>query len=91
MKRDKRIVVNAVRTIGSEAVPLLIPALANLDGEVRKAVAQALCKYPEMTPTLIPALQSALSTERDDEVRTAIQIAITDLIGKPTTSRADDL
>jgi hypothetical protein len=80
----ERVVVDAVRKIGSDAVPLLLPELSNPEAEVRKAVAEALGKYPGMTPTVLPALQSALSSERDGEVREAIQIAINDLSRKPS-------
>jgi hypothetical protein len=83
---NERIVVDAVRKIGSDAVPLLLPELTNPEAEVRQAVAEALCKYPGMTQTILPALQSALSTERDDEVRGVIQIAINDLTAKPATT-----
>jgi hypothetical protein len=82
---NERIVVDAVRKIGSDAVPFLLPELTNPEAEVRTAVAEALCKYPGMTQTILPALQSALSTERDGEVRGAIQIAINDLTAKPAT------
>jgi hypothetical protein len=87
----ERFVVNEVRKIGSDAVPLLLPELANQDADVRKAVAEALCKYPGMTQTLLPVLRSALNIERNSEVRDAIQIAINGLMGKPTTSGSDDL
>ncbi len=87
----ERIVVNEVRRIGSEAVPLLLPELANPEADVRRAVAEALRKYPGMTETLLPALRGALSAERDNEVRDAIQSAIGDLVGTPTTGGSKDV
>jgi hypothetical protein len=80
----ERFVVNEVRKIGSDAVPLLLPELASPEADVRRAVAEALCKYPGMTGALLPALRSALNTEEDRVVRHAIQSAIGDLVGKPT-------
>jgi hypothetical protein len=84
----ERVLVDAVRKIGSDAAPLLIPELTNPEADVRKAVAEALCQYPG-TQAILPALQSALRTERDAEVRDAIQIAINDLTGKPTAAGSD--
>jgi hypothetical protein len=84
----ERVLVDAVRKIGSDAAPLLIPELANPEADVRKAVAEALCRY-RGTQAILPALHSALSTERDAEVRDAIQIAINDLTGKPTAAGSD--
>jgi hypothetical protein len=85
----ERIVVDALRKVGVDAVPLLLPELSNPEADVRKAVAEALCKYPGMMPTVLPALQGALNSERDGEVRGAIQIAINDLSRKPTPAGSD--
>jgi len=85
----ERAVVDAVRKIGSPAVPLLLPELSNPEADVRKAVAEALGKYAGLTPTVLPALRSALGGERDGDVRGAIQNAINDLSGKPTPAGLD--
>jgi HEAT repeat protein len=67
-EREQWNIVNALQRIGSQAIPTLIKALNNEDGNVRANAASALRSMPAEASSAVPALIEALK-DADSKVR----------------------
>jgi hypothetical protein len=74
-KRERRI-VRAVRDAVADGLDLLLPYLSTGCSTTRLAVASALALYPVRAAAFLPALESALQVEEDEEVRAEIEKTI---------------
>lgn len=63
----------ASRRAVAQRLDLLYPYLRDPDSEVRRSVAAAVGRYPELTARLLPDLETALRDESDLDVRKALQ------------------
>jgi hypothetical protein len=75
LARERQIVAQ-VRERGARAVPLLLPYLRHEDAFVRSEMARTVAWYPEQAPTVVPALEQALSVEPDADVRDIMLAAL---------------
>ena len=64
--------VGSVRRAASPSLRRLLPFLGDDEADIRWSVATALGRYPEHTPWSLPAIEQALETEPDEEVREAL-------------------
>ncbi|MDY3561389.1 HEAT repeat domain-containing protein [Gemmata sp. JC673] len=64
--------VGNVRRAASVGLRHLLPYLNDPDEEVRQVVATALGRYPEHAGWAQPAIEAALASERDEDVRAAL-------------------
>jgi len=64
--------INAVRRAASAGLRHLLPYLSDSEPEIRRSVAAALGNYPEHGDWAMPAIEAALATETDEEVREAL-------------------
>jgi hypothetical protein len=68
----ERETVKRVRRAVQPGLDLLLPFLSKGSSDTRVAVASGLAKFPERAGELVPALEAALATEKDGEVRAQI-------------------
>ncbi|MFZ1324575.1 MAG: HEAT repeat domain-containing protein [Candidatus Contendobacter sp.] len=68
----ERAEIDAVHRAASAGLRHLLPYLNDSEPEIRRAVAAALGNYPEHAAWALPALETALRTEADEEVREAL-------------------
>jgi hypothetical protein len=64
--------IAAVRRAASVGLRDLLPYLSDAEAEVRVSVASALGNYPEHASWTLPAIDAALTSEPDEEVREAL-------------------
>src|SRR5262249_52486436 len=64
--------VNSVRRAASVGLQQLLPYLSNDEAEIRWSVATALGLYPEHTAWSLPAIDAAMASETEEEVRQAL-------------------
>lgn len=76
--------IDAVRRAASVGLRHLLPFLHDPESEIRSSVASALGNYPEHAAWSLPALDAALATEADDEVREALAECKTRLSNRRT-------
>jgi hypothetical protein len=73
--------VAQLRRVVSVGLHHLIPFLFDTQSEVRESVAKALGNYPEHVAVSLPALEKALASETDEEVRAAMEESKARLMG----------
>jgi HEAT repeat protein len=64
--------ISAVRRATSVGLRHLLPYLSDSEPEIRRSVAAVLGNYPEHADWALPAIEAALATETEDEVREAL-------------------
>lgn len=64
--------ISAVRCAAAAGLRHLLPYLNDAEPEVRRSVAVALGNYPEHVGWSLPAIDAALASEPDEEVREAL-------------------
>jgi hypothetical protein len=78
---QEKAATEAARRAISAQLPLLIAYLRDDEPELREAVAEALGQYPAHVMETLPALESALVVEKNEEVRAALEESIRRLCG----------
>ena len=64
--------INAVHRAASAGLRHLLPYLSDPTPEIRRSVASALGNYPEHASWTLPALDNAMASESDEDVREAL-------------------
>lgn len=64
--------VAAVHRAASAGLRYLLPYLGDAEAEIRESVASALGNYPEHASWALPAIETALASEPDENVREAL-------------------